>query len=655
MNFIQKVFGSGDNSPSAPLPVVSHPLQPLSDAELQLAVKIAREAFGFGEHTCFDMIELNEPPKSEIRDYTPGAPIVREARINVYEKGKIGVWKCKVSLTEQKLISKDWFETARPMIHPEEFLEVEECVQRDPRFIEACEKRGITDMSLVCIDPWSAGNFGVEGEEGKHLSHTFAWVRMREKDNLYAHPIEGVCAVVDIMKMEVVRVDDYGVRDIAKTEVNYAAQFQEKVRDDLKLINVEQPEGVSFELNDRHIKWHDWDMVIGFNGREGLTLHDIKFTSRPVLYRASICEMVVPYGSPKMPHVRKNVFDIGEYGVGKLANSLELGCDCLGSIAYLDGWYTDRAGEPVCIKNAICIHEEDFGILWKHMDFRDEATEVRRARRLVISSISTVGNYEYGFYWYFYMDGMIEHEIKATGIINTVGCTPGEPSKYGVEVSPGVEGQIHQHIFCARLDMAVDGDEISVFECDTKSEPVGPNNPYGNAFWVEETLVDAESGRVRNPDTERYWKFASANEFNGVGKPTAYKLSPINSIRHFYQPGSQSYQRGTFTDAHLWLTAFDSEERYPAGDFVNHSDGTDGVKTYAAKGRNIVDTDVVAWHVFGLHHPVRTEDFPVQPCVTTGFKLMPNGFFNTNPGMDLPPSSNEKSSHVNASCCSEES
>ena len=125
--------------------------------------------------------------------------------------------------------------------------------------------------------------------------------------------------------------------------------------------------------------------------------------------------MVVPYGSPDNAHYRKNVFDVGEYGLGKLTNSLALGCDCLGSIHYLDTWISDIDGNPMCMENAICIHEEDNGILWKHWDWRTDRTEVRRSRRLVISSIATVGNYEYGLYWYFYLDGSIEFEVKATG------------------------------------------------------------------------------------------------------------------------------------------------------------------------------------------------------------------------------------------------
>ncbi len=71
------------------------------------------------------------------------------------------------------------------------------------------------------------------------------------------------------------------------------------------------------------------------------------------------------------------------------------------------------------IRNAICIHEEDFGILWKHTDIFNGSAQSRRQRRLVVSFFTTVGNYDYGFYWYFYLDGTIECEIKMTGVLFT--------------------------------------------------------------------------------------------------------------------------------------------------------------------------------------------------------------------------------------------
>ncbi|MEM7524582.1 MAG: primary-amine oxidase [Pseudomonadota bacterium] len=623
---------------------VLHPLEPLTPTEISAAAAIVRDAVEDAPGELrFEIIELLEPPKEEVRAFHGGAPLHRAARVNVYRTGSVGVWRYRVSITDGEVLDLEVVPTARPMVQAEEFMSIEEAVKKHPDFVAACAKRGVTDMSLVCVDPWSAGSFGAPDEAGRHISHTFAWVRSSPTDNLYAHPIEGVNATVDVKTLEVLRVDDYGVVPVPTIDSNYAAEFQETTRDDLRPIDVTQPEGVSFKMTGRRIDWHDWSMVIGFNGREGLTLHDLSYAGRPVCYRASIAEMVVPYGSPKTAHARKNVFDIGEYGFGKLTNSLKLGCDCLGAIQYLDCWAVGIDGEPLLIENGICIHEEDHGILWKHFDFRTDMTDVRRARRLVVSSIATVGNYEYGCYWYFYLDGEIEFEMKATGIINTVGCEPGQPGKYGVEVSPGVAGQIHQHIFCARLDMAIDGDKNSVVECDTIAEPAGPENPYGNAFYVQETKVETEGGRKRNADAQRYWKIASAERTNMMGKPTAYKLEPTQSVATFHDPEGPSGKRMGFIFNQLWVTPFDAEERYPAGEFVNGSDGSDGLPVMVAQERPVADTDIVAWHVFGLHHQPRLEDYPVQPCVRTGFKLMPSGFFDRNPNLDIAPDANAAS------------
>jgi len=623
-----------------------HPLAPLTPAEIAKAVHIIQSSPIFTDKTRFETIELLEPPKSAIRALKPNARLPREARANLFNIGRIGVIRLKISLDNERILSAEELPDQRPMIQIEQFLMVQEVIRTDPRFIAGCARRGVTDMTKVCIDPWTAGNFGVEAEEGRHLCHVFAWLRLRENENFYAHPIEGLNAVVDLNSWEVIRVDDYGVVPIPMTEVNYDSQFRTSDRKALKPIDIVQPDGVNFAIRDGILTWDKWQLVVGFNGREGLTLHDIRYDNRPIIYRASIVEMVVPYGSPDNGHFRKHVFDIGEYGAGKLANSLTLGCDCLGAIEYLDAHMNTMDGSPMTIKNAVCIHEEDAGLLWKHTDFRTGRIEVRRARRLVISSILTVGNYEYAFYWYLHLDGSIEHEIKTTGIINTAACLPGQPGKYATEVSPGVAGHIHQHIFCARLDMAVDGDRNSIVEHNTRVESEGPHNRYGNAFYDEPTLLktELEARRRIDPETMRYWKIINPNVKNHVGQPTAYKLEAKHTVTPMVRAGSFSGRRAGFVQNHVWVTAFDPEERYPAGEYMNHSRGG-GLPDYAAQNRSIENADLVVWHVFGIHHVVRTEDFPVQPCVVTGFKLMPSGFFDRNPAIDLPPSENK------ASCC----
>src|SRR6202035_87721 len=174
------------------------------------------------------------------------------------------------------------------------------------------------------------------------------------------------------------------------------------------------------------ISWQGWSLRASMDATEGLVLHSVGLEDhgrrRTVLHRASVTEMVVPYGEPGPMHGWKNAFDAGEWGLGRMANSLLLGCDCLGEVTYLDAVCCNEKGKAFVLRNAICIHEEDYGILWKHVDMLAGRTEVRRSRRLVVSSISTVGNYEYGFYWYFYLDGTMQLEGKLTGIMQTGAC-----------------------------------------------------------------------------------------------------------------------------------------------------------------------------------------------------------------------------------------
>lgn len=629
---------------------VLHPLSPLTAEEIETTAAIVRRDADNGAEAMFEMIELAEPDKAAVRSYAPGSALEREAWANIYFRDRRGVVRCRVSLTGDAILSQTHLPDARPMIAPVEFMEIENTVKADPRFQAALARRGISDIDMVTVDPWSAGNFGVSEEEGRRISHVFCWIRNSELDNQYAHPIEGLNATVDIATGEVIEVWDRGDVPVPRGEANYDRTFQATVRQDLRPINVVQPEGVSFKMDGHRLTWADWDLRIGFNAREGLTLHDIKIDGRPVMYRASIAEMMVPYGSPVEPHPRKNVFDIGEYGIGRVTNSLELGCDCLGHIEYLDGVLNDRDGGTETIKNAICIHEEDMGILWKHWDFRLDRTETRRARRLVVSQIATVGNYEYGYYWYFHLDGMIEFEMKATGIINTAACMPGEPGPYGIEVAPGVLGQIHQHTFCARLDMAVDGDANTPVECNTAADPVGPENPYGNAYRQTDTVLANEKAAARKADTasHRFWKFESSDRTNRVGKKTAYKLMPSSTVTPFISPDGPSGRRAGYTYKDLWVTAHDPEQRYPAGEFVNGSDGSDGLPAFIKDDRSLIASDLVAWHVFGLHHMPRPEDYPVQPVITCGFKLMPTGFFDDSHALDLPWDKNTASCNAKA-------
>ena len=196
----------------------------------------------------------------------------------------------------------------------------------------------------------------------------------------------------------------------------------------MKPLEIDQSEGPGFTVDGWQVRWQKWSLRVGFCPREGLLIHDVRYdddgNERRIAHRMSIAELVIPYGDPSPGSYRKNAFDTGEVFVGYYTNSLELGCDCLGEIRYLDVTVADNDGTIRTIPNGICLHEEDHGILWKHTD-TDGHVEVRRSRRFVVSSFVTVDNYEYGYFWYFYQDGAIEFEAKLTGIVLTLAGDPG--------------------------------------------------------------------------------------------------------------------------------------------------------------------------------------------------------------------------------------
>jgi primary-amine oxidase len=482
-------------------------------------------------------------------------------------------------------------------------------------------------------------------------------LRSDGKDNGYARPIEGLNPIVDLNKMQVIRIEDNGYTPLAPKAGNYTSDRVVPLRSDLKPIEITQPDGPSFTVDGHEVSWQKWNLRLGFNSREGLVINTVSYEDqgikRPILYRASLSEMVVPYGDPGPVQRRKNAFDSGEYGIGQLANSLELGCDCVGYIKYFDAAMTNSKGELMIIPNAICMHEEDFGILWKHTDWRTNDVEVRRSRRLVVSSISTVANYEYGFFWYFYQDGNIEFEIKLTGILSTAGFEKDKKPKYGTLVAPQLYAPNHQHFFNVRMDLQIDGIQNSVYEVNTVSEDLGPDNPFENAFYAKSTLLETELQAIRNLNLEsaRYWKFSNDNVKNEMDQSVAYKIVPGENCFPFASSNSSLVKRAGFIKSHLWVTPFEQEEMFAAGKYPNQHIGGDGLAKWTQQNRSTENTDIVVWYTMGHTHIPRPEDWPVMPAAYIGFMLKPAGFFNISPALDLPPSAKKNMSSSAAKDC----
>ena len=529
----------------------------------------------------------------------------------------------------------------QPAIHIEEFLLAGEIVRRDPRYLAALAARGIDDASLVHVEAWSVG--GHEPRD-RRLVRAIAWLADgTEADNQYARPLYGLVAVVDLNAMEMVRLDDHAPGTPPPTRPwPYHGGGGRPYRE-LAQLAITQPEGPGFAVDDdRRIVWQHWEMIVGFHPREGLVLHDIAYHDRgerrQICHRASIAELVIPYGDPNPTVHFKNAFDTGEYGMGPLVNSLSLGCDCLGEIRYLDVVSNTLGGDPVVIPQAICIHEEDDNILWKHTNFSGRVDRAR-SRRLVISTFTTVGNYEYGYFWYFHQDGSWQFEAKLTGIVHTAGAPAGGRSPHSLPLDEGLVTSAHQHFMCARLDLDIDGTTNVAAQVEYCGDPWGADNPEGTAFREVVDVFEHEAQARANvsADTARRFRVFNRSRVNRIGDPVAYELVPGENVTPMAQPDSAVRTRARMLDHHFWVTPYRRDERYPAGEYPNQSSPGEGLPQWTAADRPLDDRDVVLWYVFGAHHFPRLEDWPVMPVAKVGFHLRPVGFFDQNPALDVPP------------------
>ncbi len=534
----------------------AHPLDPATAAEYLAGREIMAAVGLLAEPVRFAYYGLEEPPKADVLAGRAADRRLRAFLVNTDTGESIDV---VVSLTHTEVVSARRLDPGKDGQMPildSDFAAVDEITKADPQWRAAMARRGYHDLSQIRCCPITAGVFGVADDDRRRMVRVLAFVQAREHDLAWAHPVDGVAAYVDLVEKKVFKVTDEFELPVPTESGDYDDEaVRGPHRTTLKPIEITQPEGPSFTLDGHALRWQDWSMRIGFDLREGLTLHQVSLNDggreRPVLYRASIPEMVVPYGDPKFRYWQA-YFDTGEYLVGKWANSLELGCDCLGEIAYLDATVTDEGGQPRTIDNAICIHEEDFGILWKHTDIFNGSAQSRRQRRLVVSYFTTVGNYDYGFYWYFYLDGTIECEIKATGVLFT-SAYPGGEHPYSTEVAPGLAAPFHQHLFSARLDMTVDGLANAVEEVDVSGLPIGPGNPYGNAIAATVTRLTRESqaGRRADGSRGRTWRILSTEHANRFGRPTSYTLYPESAPVLLADPDSPLAARAGFAANHL--------------------------------------------------------------------------------------------------------
>ena len=236
----------------------------------------------------------------------------REAFVVLLEPSQHTTYEAVVSLTAASVVSWRSVPDVRAPFTLAEYAECELVTRADPQIRAGLERRGITDPERVLVEPWGIGAFAASEEAGRRVVWTLLFYRERPDDNPYAKPIHGLHAIVDLDDMTVLRVEDLGVVPLPPGSGAYAAERVGPLRDDLKPLEIIQPQGPSFDVHGWEVRWQRWRLRLGFNAREGLVLHTVGYEDqgrvRPVLWRASVAELFIPYADPRPYQGWRNAF-----------------------------------------------------------------------------------------------------------------------------------------------------------------------------------------------------------------------------------------------------------------------------------------------------------------------------------------------------------
>jgi primary-amine oxidase len=511
-----------------------------------------------------------------------------------------------------------------------------EALLRDTAWTRAIARRGIIDPSDVYVMVMASGDSDPSAARRIRLLPFFRG----DSRNRYARPVEGLMAVFDANRGVVERIVDRGTAPLARS-ADLDTVTIASTRPLLAPLVISQPEGSSASIRGNQVRWDRWRFRFTPHPRDGLVLHLVEHDDgarvRPIIYRASLSEMLVPYASGDSTWYFRAAMDVGEYMLGLTARSLVEGLDAPDNSLYIDAVFA-REGKAVRVPRAVAIYERDGGVIWRH------GAEVRRGRQLVVRSTYTVGNYDYGLNWIFHQDGSLQLEVELTGVMFAMGVpdsdhegADSDGEHAGHPVAPRLVAVHHQHFFSFRLDMDVDGPRNSVIETNARAIPVGPANPHGNAFAIEQRLFTSERSAARDASmaASRTWTVINPAVRNTLGGPTGYVLVPGEVAVPYLARSAAARKRAGFVEHQFWVTRAKPDEIYAAGDYPNQGAAGEGLPRWIADDEAIDSSDVVVWHTLGLTHVPRPEEWPVMPVTRAGFMLRPSGFFSANPALDV--------------------
>ncbi len=623
----------------------AHPLDPLSQQELTSAVAVLKNAGHVDDNTRFVFLTLREPDKSVVLKWKPGQPAAREAFVIIKQGSH--TFEANVDLAGNKVKSWGQIKGVQPALLLEEIDQLNGILTADAGWQDAMRKRGFQQFDQIECLPFSAGYFGVSTEEGHRLVRAECYDASTAL-NYWGRPIEGLVATVDLNQRRVLKLVDTGVVPVPKEPADYDTKSIAASRQPLNPIVIQEPKGPDFVVDGSAVDWDKWHFRVRMDPRLGIVVSMVTFEDagrhRPIMYEGHLSEIFVPYMDPAPGWYFRSYMDAGEYGAGKLASSLIPGSDCPTNSYFFDDWILTERGAPQQRARIACLFERSDGeIAWRHWELVTNQTESRAARVLVLRWIATVGNYDYIFDWSFQQDGTIRVAVGSTGIDEVKGVASknsatrhGSDGDYGTFIADNLIGVNHDHFFCFKLDLDVDGPNNSFERVRLKKIRL-KGSPRRSLWVAQPKIAKVESEAKLNDDMREpeLWRVINPSASNAMGDPVSYELIPEHNINDLLDPDDYPRKRAGFADYQLWVTPY-TPDQAAAGVYPNQSKGGAGLPAWTKHNRSIRNTDLVLWYTLGFHHTPVAEDWPVLPTMWHQFYLRPRGFFSRSPVIDLP-------------------
>ncbi|BGP51602.1 hypothetical protein JCM10450v2_007552 [Rhodotorula kratochvilovae] len=398
------------------------------------------------------------------------------------------------------------------------------------------------------------------------------------------------------------------------------------------------PGGQRFSVDEEesYVEWMDFSFYWSFRRDTGMRLWNIKYKGEKIIHELGLNEALAHYAGNDPVQSGTTYLDT-YYGFGPYAFELIEGYDCPAYAKFVNSTFHSNEVSTTHRKS-ICFYETDVGYPMQRHTNGQYASATKNIA-FVMKSVSTVGNYDYSFYYTFTLDGSVAIEVMASGYIQSAYYA--KNGEYGYQINDGLSGSMHDHVLNWKLDADIFGTNNTV-----GFHTVEPTKVKYDWSPIERNTMHLVRSELTNEDNSTlHWAengktmvlIYNKDEKNKFGEERAWRLMPHIGGAGMYATIQNSTNAGpaiSFAEAPLFVTRHHDSEfnsahpnsAYdpfnPIIDFKQYLDGED-----------LIQEDLVIWFNLGMHHVPHTGDLgnTVHPTAHAGVIFHPHNYLYEDP------------------------